>query len=143
MANPRQSNRHERKLLSDRVRAQQGPCGICLGRIDYSLTTWTDPKDRKTKPHPMRYELDEINPLALWEQYGYQSKTAAALDPSNVQPSHRYCNQWKGKHTMKWVQAHRHELREELTRRGYARWPKAGAEAEPAARKKPVTSRSW
>ncbi|WP_192897506.1 HNH endonuclease [Eggerthella lenta] len=53
------------------------PCGICGKPIDYSL-----PSGR-----PMSYELDEIVPV---------SKGGDPLDPGNVQPAHRICNQRKG-----------------------------------------------
>ena len=67
------------------------PCAICGKPIDYELTTWTDPKDGKVKPHPMRFEVDEIIPVALG---------GSPFEWSNLQPAHRKCNQSKGKLTM-------------------------------------------
>ena len=139
--NPRVSNGHRRRELTERVRARQDRCAICGGPIDYSLHKWRDPKDGKVKQHPMSFEVDEIKPVKEWRAYGYASKTAAATDPGNVQASHRFCNQWRGARSMRWVAAHRHELRAELARRGYARWRQA-AKAK-ASRKKVRTSRSW
>lgn len=53
------------------------PCALCGKSIDYSLPVG----------HPMSYELDEIVPV---------SKGGDPLDPGNVQPAHRCCNQSKG-----------------------------------------------
>lgn len=75
--------------------AQGMPCALCHRPIDYSLTTYIDPRDGKTKPHPMRYELDEIIPVALGGN---------PLDPNNVQPTHRICNQKKGASTRAYLQ---------------------------------------
>lgn len=86
-ANPRYSNGHRRRELRKRVRAMGLPCAICGRPIDYTLTTYVDPRDGRRKPHPMSYELDEIVPV---------SKGGSPLDPRNVQPTHRICNQRKG-----------------------------------------------
>lgn len=53
------------------------PCHLCGKPIDYSLPAG----------HPMSYELDEIVPV---------SKGGDPLDPANVAPAHRLCNQAKG-----------------------------------------------
>ena len=98
-ANPRVSNGHRRRELRRKVAALGLPCAICGKPIDYSLDTWTDPKDGRVKPHPWRYELDEICPVSRWSEGGYSSPTECALDPSNVQPTHRICNQRKGSRT--------------------------------------------
>lgn len=87
MSNPRRTNGARRNALRKRVAAQGRPCAICGQPIDYSLTTWIDPKDGKEKRHPWSYELDEIVPV---------SKGGSPFDINNVQPAHRLCNQKKG-----------------------------------------------
>lgn len=76
-ANPRRANGSRRTALRKRVAALGLPCAICHKPIDYSLPAG----------HPMSYELDEIVPV---------SKGGDPLDPCNVQPAHRLCNQRKG-----------------------------------------------
>lgn len=90
-ANPRVSNGSRRRALRKRVAAMGLPCALCGAPIDYSLTTYVDPADGRRKPHPMSYELDEIVPV---------SKGGDPLDPGNVQPAHRICNQRKGNGTV-------------------------------------------
>lgn len=85
--NPRRVNGYRRDMLRKRVAAMGLPCAICGQPIDYSLTTWIDPKDGKRKRHPLSYELDEIVPI---------SKGGSHIDIDNVQPTHRICNQKKG-----------------------------------------------
>ena len=63
------------------------PCALCGQPIDYTLTTWIDPKDGRRKRHPLSYELDEIVPI---------SRGGSHVDPDNVQPTHRICNQRRG-----------------------------------------------
>ena len=63
------------------------PCHLCGKPIDYSLTTWVDPKDGREKRHPLSFELDEIVPI---------SKGGSHLDMENVAPAHRICNQKRG-----------------------------------------------
>lgn len=53
------------------------PCAICGHPIDYTLPAGD----------PLSYELDEIVPVSLGGD---------ELDPENVQPAHRICNQMKG-----------------------------------------------
>lgn len=76
-ANPRRSNGSARTALRRGVAAMGLPCALCGRPIDYSLPPG----------HPMSYELDEIVPV---------SRGGSPLDPSNVQPAHRICNQRKG-----------------------------------------------
>ena len=76
MSNPRYSNGTRRRNLRNRVAALGLPCALCGGAIDYSLPAG----------HPMSYELDEIIPVSLGGD---------PLDPNNVQPAHRICNQRK------------------------------------------------
>lgn len=73
---PRIKNGTARRKLRERVRRHGLPCHICGRPIDYSLK-W---------PHPLAYELDEIIPVA---------KGGDPLDPENVAPSHRICNERK------------------------------------------------
>ena len=67
------------------------PCALCGQPIDYTLTTWIDPKDGRRKRHPLSYELDEIVPI---------SRGGSHVDPDNVQPTHRICNQRRGNKPM-------------------------------------------
>lgn len=76
-SNPRRTNGHRRDRLRARVRAMGLPCALCGRPIDYSLPAG----------HPMAYELDEVVPV---------SRGGDPLDPGNVQPAHRLCNQRKG-----------------------------------------------
>lgn len=75
--NPRCRNGHRRRTLRKRVESLGLPCAICGKPIDYSLPPG----------HPMCYELDEVVPVALGGD---------PLDPRNVQPAHRICNERKG-----------------------------------------------
>ena len=86
--------------MRNRVRARGECCHICGRPIDYSLTTWTDPRDNKVKPHPYRFEVDELIPVSRWREGGYQSAQACALDPKNVKAAHRICNQRRGNKSM-------------------------------------------
>ena len=86
MGNPRRVNGYKRDMLRKRVAALGLPCALCGQPIDYTLTTYIDPKDGKRKRHPLSYELDEIVPI---------SKGGSHVDPENVQPTHRICNQRK------------------------------------------------
>lgn len=77
MADGRYSNGARRRKLRARVRAMGLPCAICGGAIDYSLPAGD----------PLSYELDEVVPYSLG---------GSAIDPANVQPAHRICNERKG-----------------------------------------------
>ena len=70
-------NGHRRRILRARVKAMGLPCALCGQPIDYSLLALD----------PWSYELDEIVPVSLG---------GSELDPDNVQPAHRICNQRKG-----------------------------------------------
>lgn len=76
-ANRRYANGNARRKLRKRVASLGLPCALCGKPIDYSLPPG----------HPMSYELDEAVPLALGGD---------PLDPRNVQPAHRICNERKG-----------------------------------------------
>ncbi len=90
--NPRRANGARRDALRKRVAAMGLPCHICGLPIDYSLATYVDPTDGKTKRHPMSFELDELVPV---------SKGGNPLDISNVAPAHRICNQKRGNKTLR------------------------------------------
>lgn len=88
--NPRYKNPTRRVALRKKVAALGLPCHICGGEIDYTLP-----------PHdPMAYELDEIVPVSKYWLGGYRSPSEAALDPANVAPSHRICNERRGNRLM-------------------------------------------
>ena len=86
MGNPRRSNGHRRSQVVRMVRSWGRPCAICGRPIDYSLP----PGD------PWCFEVDEIVPV---------SKGGSPLDPGNVQPTHRRCNQWRSNRSMSDVRA--------------------------------------
>lgn len=71
------------------------PCALCGRPIDYNLPAYTI-VDGKRIYNDQAFELDEIVPVSRAEMYGYSNKTQAAIDPNNVQPTHRCCNRKKG-----------------------------------------------
>lgn len=75
--NPRQKNGNARRKLRARLKAEQRPCALCGRSIDYSLPAG----------HPYSFEVDEIIPV---------SRGGNPFMYSNVQPTHRICNQRKG-----------------------------------------------
>lgn len=85
--NPRRTNGWRRDQVRKWLKDQGRPCALCGKPIDYSLTTWTDPKDGKVKRHPWSFEVDEIVPV---------SRGGSPYDRANVQPAHRICNQRRG-----------------------------------------------
>lgn len=89
--NPRRANGSRRTALRNRVKAMGLPCHLCGQPIDYSLTTYVDPKDGRTKRHPLSFELDELVPV---------SKGGSPFDIDNVAPAHRICNQRRGNKTL-------------------------------------------
>ena len=91
MSNPRYANGSARNKVRNRLKAEERGCWICRAfgrpdRIDYSLPAC----------HPMSFEVDELAPVSKWEQYGYPSAKACALDYSNLDATHRQCNIWRG-----------------------------------------------
>ncbi len=88
--NPRRSNGWRRTKLRKRLAAQGLPCHICGQAIDYSLPAGD----------PMSFEVDEVKPVSRWREFGYSSPEQAALDPSNVAPAHRICNERRGNRTV-------------------------------------------
>ena len=89
-SNPRYANWKERerirRLCINRVENGE-PCALCGRPIDLDLKTYVDPRDGKRKRHPWSMEVDEIVPLSCGGD---------PIDPRNVQPAHRICNQRKG-----------------------------------------------
>ncbi|WZU31757.1 hypothetical protein Rruber_01219 [Rhodococcus ruber] len=80
--NPRRANGHRRSKLRARVLAEEDVCALCRRPVDKTLTLGPD-----GKPHPWSPEVDEIVPY---------SRGGSVLDRSNVQLTHRRCNQRKG-----------------------------------------------
>lgn len=76
-SNPRYANGNARRKLRKRIASLGLPCALCGKPIDYSLPAG----------HPMSFELDEGVPV---------SQGGSPIDPSNVQPAHRVCNERKG-----------------------------------------------
>ena len=88
--NPRNRNGAARRKLAARLRAEGRGCWICRAfgrpdRIDYDLPPG----------HPLSFEVDERKPVSRWREFGYASAQQCALDYSNVDATHRRCNQWK------------------------------------------------
>ena len=77
----------QREAIRQRLKARAEPCAICGRPIDYSLDWWTDPKDGKRKRHPLSFEYDHAEPIAVG---GHPTSMG------NAQPAHRICNQRKG-----------------------------------------------
>lgn len=75
--NPRNANGNARRKLRARLRAEGRPCHICGLPIDYSLPAGD----------PWSFEVDEMVPV---------SRGGDPLDYSNVDASHRICNQRRG-----------------------------------------------
>lgn len=73
----RYSNGNARRKVRAWLKAQGRPCHLCGRAIDYSLPAG----------HPMSFEVDEIVPV---------SKGGSPIDPGNVAPAHRICNERRG-----------------------------------------------
>lgn len=87
MNNPRQYAWRERRKAGERFAAMNAPCGICggaRGGIHYD-----EPRNHH---FPLSLVIDEIHPVARWEEFGYASARACACDPLNWQPAHYICN---------------------------------------------------
>lgn len=102
-SNPRVSNGSARRKLVARLRSEHRDCWICRAfnrpsTIDYSLHYL----------HPAAFTVDELKPISRWREYGYSSPQAAALDYSNIEAAHRYCNSWRGNKTVEEVLAIAH-----------------------------------
>lgn len=93
-SNPRYKNGALRRKYRARLKAEGCECGIChgaLGPIHYD-----EPSDAK---HPLSFVVDEIHPVSRWEEFGYSSPEAAALDWNNLQAAHYCCNAAKSNKT--------------------------------------------
>lgn len=76
---PRSKGRTGRpfRRLRDRLKNSGASCWVCGQPIDLSLPWW----------QPGAFSVDHVVPLSLG---------GAPLDPSNVVPAHRRCNQLRG-----------------------------------------------
>ena len=88
--NPRYRNGSARRKVRARLKAMGNECGICKGRL--GPIHYDEPSNSK---YPLSFVVDEIKPISRYREYGYASKTAAALDWNNVQAAHYICNQQK------------------------------------------------
>ena len=104
----RYANGARRRALVARVRAIGGPCHICGLPIPPDAPAGT----------PLAFELDELVPV---------SRGGSPVDPSNVAPSHRCCNAWRGNKSIDQVTRIRAEVRAR-----FGPWPSALAFCEGA-----------
>ena len=86
--NPRYANGNARRKAVARLKAEHRGCWICRAfgrddRIDYDLPAG----------HPFSFECDEITPVSYGRTWAEQVKLAT--DPSNLDATHRVCNQWR------------------------------------------------
>ena len=79
--NPRRANGSRRTALRKRIKSLGLPCHLCGMAIAYSLPYM----------HPDAFVLDEIKPVSSGADEA--EKARLALDPGNVAPAHRHCNQ--------------------------------------------------
>lgn len=82
----RYANGSARRKVRAWLKDQGRPCHLCGGAIDYSLPAG----------HPMSFEVDEIVPV---------SKGGSPIDPSNVAPAHRICNERRGNKSLESLNA--------------------------------------
>lgn len=108
MSASRYANGHRRRSLAARVRAIGGPCHICGLPIPPDAPAGT----------PLAFELDELVPVSMG---------GSPVDPSNVAPSHRCCNAWRGNKSIDQVARIRAEVRAR-----FGPWPSALAFCEGA-----------
>lgn len=94
MGNVRYKNGSRRRKIRARLKAMGCECGICKGKL--GPIHYDEPSDSK---HPLSFVVDEIRPVSRWREFGYESPEAAALDYSNVQAAHYYCNALKSNKT--------------------------------------------
>ena len=92
MNNPRHANGNLRRKMRKRFIAMGLPCAICGRPIRYD-----EPSDAK---HPLSFVIDEKLPVSRYKEFGYDSPSAAAADPDNVQAVHWICNSKKAARTM-------------------------------------------
>ena len=108
MSANRYANGARRRALVARVRAIGEPCHICGLPIPPDAPPGT----------PLAFELDELVPV---------SKGGSPIDPSNVAPAHRCCNQWRGNKSIDQVRLARANVRAR-----FGPWPSALAFCEGA-----------
>lgn len=94
MANPRSANGNLRRKHRARLKAIDGECGICRGRL--GPIHYDEPSDSN---HPLSFVIDEIRPVSRWREFGYASREAAAQDWNNLQAAHYCCNAMKSNRT--------------------------------------------
>lgn len=87
MSNPRYANGHRRRKYRAAFKARGDECGICHGRL--GPIRYDQPSDWM---HPLSFVIDEIKPISRYKEFGYESRRAAAEDPSNLQAAHWCCN---------------------------------------------------
>ena len=85
--NPRYANGNLRRKYRARIKAREGPCGICRGRL--GPIHYDEPSDAQ---HPLSFVVDEIIPVSRWKEFGYESPEAVARDWNNLQAAHYICN---------------------------------------------------
>lgn len=98
-AGPRWKNGSARRAILQYVRnraANGEPCALCGQPIDVHAPQWFIDRDGKRKRAPWSLECDEVIPVSRYQEGGYPSPEACALDRNNVQPVHRICNQRAG-----------------------------------------------
>lgn len=88
-SNPRYADYQGRVNVRRWLRSQYRPCWICRafgrsGVIDYSLPA----------RHPLSFEVDELVPV---------SKGGSPTSRSNVDATHRCCNQWRSNRSVEEV----------------------------------------
>ena len=78
------------------------PCHICGRPIHYD-----EPSDSK---HPWSFVIDEVIPVARWQEYGFESPRAVAECFDNLAPAHYLCNARKGAKIPEGASANKREL---------------------------------
>lgn len=85
--NPRYSNGWLRRKYRARFKCMNAECGICHGKL--GPIHYDEPSNAA---HPFSFVIDEIRPISLYKQFGYESARAACEDWNNLQAAHYCCN---------------------------------------------------
>ena len=85
--NPRQYNGRARVRAAQRYAAMDAPCALCGGAR--GPIRYDQPRNHM---FPLSLVIDEIHPVARWQEFGYASAKQCACDPRNWQPAHWICN---------------------------------------------------
>ena len=85
--NPRYSNGWLRRKYRARFKCMNSECGICHGKL--GPIHYDEPSNAA---HPFSFVIDEIRPISLYKQFGYESARAACEDWNNLQAAHYCCN---------------------------------------------------